>query len=83
MISFLCPLLILVRFVLQLRPDSHRRKWDRDEFEKLAQERVREEEEAEAGPSTSKGAAKRRNSEDDSNNYDNLVWFHKILNFIL
>ena len=62
-------------FLQPLRPDSHRRKWDKDEFEKLARERLREEE-AESGPSTSKGASKRDHSDDedeDGNAYDNLV----------
>ena len=64
--------------MLQLRPDSHRRKWDRDEFEKLARDRLREEEENDeaAGPSTSKGASKRDLSDDEDgegNAFDNLV----------
>lgn len=50
-----------------MRPDGHRRKWDRDEFEKLAKERLEEEEEADA--STSKGPKKRTSS----NDFDNLV----------
>ena len=54
-----------------MRPDSHRRKWDRDEYEKLAQERVREEEEEEeAMAGTSKAGAKRKSSDDA---FDNLV----------
>ena len=63
-----------------MRPDSHRRKWDRDEYEKLAQERVREEEEeeeAKAGPS--KAGAKRKSSDDT---FDNLVRKKRLLQSI-
>ena len=63
-----------------MRPDSHRRKWDRDEYEKLAQERVREEEEeeeAKAGPS--KAGAKRKSSDDA---FDNLVRKKRLLQSI-
>jgi len=31
------------KILLQLRPDDHRRKWDREEYEKLALERLRDE----------------------------------------
>ena len=62
-----------------MRPDSHRRKWDRDEFEKLARDRLRDEEdeEAEAGPSTSKGGASKRehSGDDEEGTFDNLVIF--------
>ena len=64
---------------LQLRPDSHRRKWDKDEFEKLARDRLRDEEEDDdtAGPSTSKGGAaankREHDDDDDEANFDNLV----------
>jgi U4/U6.U5 tri-snRNP component SNU23 len=64
-----------------MRPDSHRRKWDKDEFEKLARDRLRDEEddEAEAGPSTSKGgASKRDHSDDEEGNFDNLVTIFKL-----
>ena len=52
-----------------MRPDNHRRTWNRSEYEELAKQRVREEEEEdeeEAGPS--KGS-KRKSSE----TFDNLV----------
>ena len=63
---------------MQLRPDSHRRKWDKDEFEKLARDRLRDEEEDDdtAVPSTSKGGAankREHDDDDDEANFDNLV----------
>jgi hypothetical protein len=48
-----------------MRPDSHRRKWDRDEYAKLAQERLREGEEEEAEASTSKGGKRKITTSDD------------------
>ncbi len=51
-----------------MRPDNHRRTWNRSEYEELAKQRVREEEEDEEEAGPSKGS-KRKSSE----TFDNLV----------
>lgn len=38
-------LLLLLQTIMSMRPDDHRRKWDRAEYERLAEERKREERE--------------------------------------
>ena len=50
-----------------MRPDNHRRTWNRSEYEELAKQRVREEEEDEEEAGPSKGS-KRKSSE----TFDNL-----------
>ena len=54
---------------MSLRPDDHRRKWDKDEFEKIAAERLQAELEEEE---RSKKKGKRRL------NY--FVYYHKYIN---
>lgn len=45
---------------MSMRPDDHRRKWDRKEYERMAEERLREEkEDAKAGAADGEGATSR------------------------
>lgn len=51
-----------------MRPDDHRRKWDKDEFERIAAERIREEIEEEEH-AKKKGRIKKHNAKDGDQTY--------------
>lgn len=63
-----------------MRPDNHRRKWDREEFGKLAQERIRKENDEEDNrASSSKKAKTEEEEEEDDDGLSQLV--NHFLNF--
>ncbi len=58
-----------------MRPDNHRRKWDREEFAKLAQERIRKENDEE----DAKSAAKKAKVEEEDEEWEGDEALNKLV----